>query len=134
MNASCLPSGDQVTSLPVPGSGLLVPVIDARKVTSVPSDRATNNPPFSPWWPRKANHLPSGDHSGPPPESFSPPTRTDFCAGTSMIQSCPYGRPGRSHMVTVYAIRRPSGDSSTLPTERKRESSLLLSPCASPEG
>src|SRR2546421_10885482 len=31
-------------------------------------------------------------------------------------------------------MRRPSGDSSTLPTERKRERSLLEKPCAAPEG
>src|SRR6266550_9453343 len=36
-------------------------------------------------------------------------------------------------MVTVYAMRRPSGDSSTLPTARKRERSLLAKPCAAPE-
>src|SRR2546430_10211237 len=31
-------------------------------------------------------------------------------------------------------MRRPSGDSSTLPTERQRERSLLEKPCAVPEG
>src|SRR5437588_3670806 len=30
-------------------------------------------------------------------------------------------------------MRRPSGDSSTLPTARKRERSLLAKPCAAPE-
>src|SRR6266446_8181120 len=34
----------------------------------------------------------------------------------------------------VYAIRRPSGESSTLPTDRKREMSLLAKPCASLQG
>src|SRR6266567_475762 len=31
-------------------------------------------------------------------------------------------------MVTLYAIRRPSGDSSTLPTERSRDKSALARP------
>src|SRR6266850_1253596 len=34
----------------------------------------------------------------------------------------------------VYAMRRPSGESSTLPTERKREISLLARPWAPPQG
>src|SRR5580765_4741615 len=31
-------------------------------------------------------------------------------------------------------MRRPSGESSTLPTDRKREMSLLVKPCAPPQG
>src|SRR6266404_6376883 len=84
MNAICLPSGDQVTSRAAPGSGLFVPLIDARKVTSEPSARATKTPCLSPWLPWKASHLPSGDHRGLPPESFSPPIREDFCVARSM--------------------------------------------------
>src|ERR1700730_17950758 len=72
--ASRLPSGDQATSLPVPGSGLLVPFVGARKGTSDPSARATKSPDLSPWLPDRANHFPSGDHSGLPAASFSPPT------------------------------------------------------------
>src|SRR6266404_7924044 len=34
----------------------------------------------------------------------------------------------------VYAIRRPSGESSTLPTDRKREMSLLARPWAALQG
>src|SRR5882672_5277186 len=34
----------------------------------------------------------------------------------------------------VYAMRRPSGESSALPTDRKREMSLLAKPCAAPQG
>src|SRR5258706_13078321 len=79
MNAICFPSGDQVISLPVPGSGLFVPVVGAKEVTSDPSGWATNTPALPPWLPANATSLPSGDHSGEPPESFSPPTRTDFC-------------------------------------------------------
>src|SRR6266404_902615 len=89
MNASCLPSGDQVNSLPVPGRGLLVPFVDARKVMSEPSARATNSPDLSAIHPSKASDFPSGDHSGPPAASFSPPTREDFCDPKFIIQSWP---------------------------------------------
>src|SRR5215467_8385509 len=100
-NAICLLSGDQEKSLPVPGKGLLVPCGSARNVTSDPSGRTTNSPPWSPWCPEKAIHLPSGDHTPPPPPSLSPPTRTDFWLDKSMIHNWPYGRPGRSLRTTV---------------------------------
>src|SRR6266849_1348446 len=64
MNASCLPSGDQVNSLPVPGRGLLVPFVDARKVMSEPSACAANSPDLSAMLPSKASIFPSGDHTG----------------------------------------------------------------------
>src|SRR5258707_15056772 len=87
MNAICLLSGDQVSSLPVPGSGLLVPLVEVRKAISDPSGRATNSPLLSSCLPSKASHLPSGDHSGLPLESFSPPIREDFCVARSISQS-----------------------------------------------
>src|SRR5579859_7196152 len=89
MKASCLPSGDQVISLPVPGSGLLVPPLEARKVISEPSGRVTKRPLWSPCLPKKASDFPSGDHNGLPPASFSPPTREDFRVARSRSQSWP---------------------------------------------
>ena len=48
INAICLPSGDHVISFPEPGSGLLVPGVEARNVISDPSCRATNSPLLPP--------------------------------------------------------------------------------------
>src|SRR5215469_1848562 len=124
-NASCLLSGDQLAALPVPGSGLFVPLVGARNVMPVPSGRAIRSPWFSPWLPENASHFPSGDQSGLLPLSFSPPRRTEVCVAISTIQSCPLGRPGRSRIVMVYAIRFPSGESATLPTERRADRSRL---------
>src|ERR1700730_8639757 len=87
--ASRLPSGDQATSLPVPGSGLLVPFVGARKVTSDPSARATKSPDLSPWLPERANHFPRGDQRGPPEASCRPPRGADFCDPRSMIHNWP---------------------------------------------
>src|SRR2546429_6562430 len=69
MYATCFPSGDQASSLPIPGSGLFVPSGDAMTVTPEPSGFAIRRPRWSPSRPKKAIHPPSGDHTAPPPRS-----------------------------------------------------------------
>src|SRR6478735_4280537 len=75
-NAIRLLSGDHATVLPVVGSGLLVPDISARNRAPVPSGRATTSPALSLTRPRYAIDRPSGDHSGFPDGSLSPPNLT----------------------------------------------------------
>src|SRR5581483_12520587 len=90
-NAMRLLSGDHATDLPSPGSGAFVEFISARNRAPLPSARATTSPVLSPTRPRYAIDWPSGDHSGLPLGSFSPPIRTLLPSGSVMIQSCPYG-------------------------------------------
>src|SRR5262245_65064314 len=101
-NAICLPSGDHATVAPVVGSGLLVPVISARNFALVPSGRAMARPVLSPTRPRYASHCPSGDHTGFPEPSFSPPNRTVLPSATVITQSWAHGRPVSSLFSNVY--------------------------------
>src|SRR5206468_2257756 len=101
MNAMRLPSGDHATVFPVVGSGLLVPDVSARNRTPVPSGRATTSPALSPARPWYAIDCPSGDHSGPPDDSLSPPKRTVFPSASVITQSWPYGRPAPSLLSTT---------------------------------
>src|SRR5262245_59139919 len=91
-NARRLPSGDHATLLPAPGSGAFVPVISAMKRAEVPSARATKRPDLSPLWPLYAISWPSGDHSGLPDVSLSPPNRTVLPSESDITHSWPYGR------------------------------------------
>src|SRR6187455_2775276 len=118
MNAMRLLSGDHATVFPVVGSGLLVPDISARKRAPVPSGLATISPDFSPARPRYATHCASGDHSGLPDDSLSPPKRTVLPSAIVITDSWPYGRPAPSLFSIVYATRVPSGDTCTADTDR----------------
>src|SRR4029453_9632396 len=117
-NAIWRPSGDHATVLPVVGSGLLVSEISARNRAPVPSGRAMARPLFSPTRPRYAIHWPSGDQTGLPEDSRSPPNRTVFPSATVKTHSWPEGRPGPSLLSTTYATRVPSGDTRTPETLR----------------
>src|SRR5215467_7456638 len=98
MKATCFPSGDHATDLPVPGSGEFVPDVAARNVASLPSGCAISNPCLSSSAPLKAIHLQSADHTAPP-AGLSPPSRTLLPLFTSSTQSCPEGRPGFSRVM-----------------------------------
>src|SRR6185295_19007544 len=95
-NAMRLPSGDQATVAPVVGRGLLVPDISARNFAPLPSGWAIASPLLSPTRPRYAIHWPSGDHTGLPDDSRSPPKRVDLPSAIVITHSCPYGRPAPS--------------------------------------
>src|SRR5271167_245837 len=86
--AICFASGDQASSFPVPGNGELLPARGARDVVSVPSGRAIKRLWLSASPPRKAIHLLSPDHRGPP-AGLSPPRRTLFSVARSITQSWP---------------------------------------------
>src|SRR5580765_7178955 len=117
-NAMRLPSGDQVTVLPVVGSGLLVPDISARKRAPLPSGCAITRPALSPTRPRYAIHWLSGDQVGLPEDSFSPPRRVALPSASVITHSWLYGRPAPSLFSIVYATRVASGETSTADTDR----------------
>src|SRR5438093_13169521 len=94
-------SGDHAIVLPDPGSGAFVPVISAMKRAPAPSGRAIARPVLSPTRPRYAIHCPSGDHSGSPDVSFSPPNRTLLPSASVITHSWPYGRPAPSLFSTM---------------------------------
>ena len=100
-NAIRLPSGDQATVRPLPGSGAFVPDISATNRAPAPSGRATTSPVLSPTRPRYAIDWPSGDQSGLPDGSLSAPKRTLLPSASVITQSWPYGRPVPSLLSTM---------------------------------
>src|SRR6185295_10438394 len=126
-----LPSGDQATVRPLPGSGAFVPDISAMNRAPVPSGRATTSPVLSPTRPRYAIDWLSGDQTGLPVGSSSAPKRTLLPPASVITQSCPYGRPAPSLLSTTYATRAASGETCTADTDRSlRRSPLCSAPCA----
>src|SRR5580765_5730583 len=112
------PSGAQATVLPVVGSGLLVPVISARKRALEPSGCAIARPALSPTRPLYAIHWLSGDQFAFPDGSFPAPMRVVLPSASVITQSWPYGRPVPSLFSTVYATLVASGETSTPDTDR----------------
>src|SRR5262245_8484959 len=123
MNAICLPSGDHATRSPADGNGWLVPCTGAMNVGCEPSARTVIKPDwpdwpdFSPTRPKQAIKAPSGDHRAPPD---APSICVALPVETSISHSCEYGAPGRSLIVTLYAMRVPSGENCVSATERSR--------------
>src|SRR6267142_4095258 len=100
-NAICFESGDHATVLPVVGRGLLVPPVSWINFAPLPSARATHKPDLPAANPIQAMALPSGDHSGFPPRSFSAPRRTLLPSVELMVQICEDGRPDSPLVWTV---------------------------------
>src|SRR5581483_1548568 len=95
------PSGDHEGMVWEPGSGAFVPIVSASSLAPVPSGRATTTPCLPPTDPEYAIHWPSGDHTGPPDGSLSPPNLTVRPSAIVMTHSCPYGRPAPSLFSTT---------------------------------